>query len=109
MDKIRDKDHEKRKTTFIDKTDIKHTIGGALYPISTLKTSKMCSFRMIPLLTLVVLSTGSDFSGSSAQFVRAGWCFLTVWSLVRICKMMILNMLNVYLVNNCVSFQFCHK
>lgn len=62
----------------------------------------MGSFRMIPLSAVVVLSTVNGFSGSSAQFVRAGWCFLTAWSLVSICKLMILNMLNVNLVNNCV-------
>lgn len=87
---------------------MKHARGGALYPIPTLKTSKMGSFRMIPLSALV-LSSVSGFSGSSAQFVRAGWYFLTAWSLVRICKVMILIMLNVNLVNNCISFQFCYK
>lgn len=72
------------KNSFIDKTGINHAIGGALYPIPTLRTSKMGSFRVIPLSAVVVLSAASGFSGSSGQFVRAGWCFLTAWSLVRI-------------------------
>lgn len=57
---------------------------------------------MILLSTVIVLSAVSGFSGSSAPFVRAGWCFLTAWRFVRICKMMILILLNVDLVNNSV-------